>query len=286
MQYNDNPTLIALKSRGITIPSEPLDLSRIFKQEKVDRIYAITMTGRCGSTWLAATLNDIPYCGNPVEYFSNEGIPHFGRPDGSGELSQYFQSVVQEKKTGPVFGFKIDHFRLKWLSDVVDVGKTFSKESTAWIDMRRLNIVKQAFSFARAKKSGVWHIFANDVGSKANVSANAETASISFDSVWEEIHNIIQGENYIDKFYFELGVDPMRIFYEELLDSKAQIIRRVIAHIFPDRIFQESISEKDYTKKLSLNVDDPEEIAFCTRFIRDINEIYLKRSRLSARASV
>ncbi len=95
----NNPIARALEDRGIRIPDEPADFSTALAAAGVQRTYLICMTGRCGSTWLASTLAQLPHCGQPFEYLSEEAIPHYGQPDGSGDLLQYITSLAQMRQT-------------------------------------------------------------------------------------------------------------------------------------------------------------------------------------------
>ena len=282
-----NPIKIALSNRGILVPDNPVNLSRAFVAAGVERKYIISMTGRCGSTWLASSLAQISNCGNPLEYFSEEAIPHYGKPDGSGDFFQFIESVVAATKTGAAFGLKIDGMRLHWLSSICDIGLSFSPDQTPWIDMRRLNIVKQAFSFVRAKKTGVWHDFVNQSvtahsttsGSNSDAPGVVALTEVDESAVWREILRLAEIERALDSLYISLGIKPMRIFYEEMLDSKSTVLLRVLAYLFPKRTFTfKDIQLADPTRKMSGDFMISDEILFISRHAKSINVVQEYRS--------
>lgn len=285
MAHTLNPISASLIKRGLSVPEAPLDFSGAFRAAGVKRTYLICITGRCGSTWLAHAMAQLPHCGRPLEYFSEEGIPHYGRPDGSGDLLQYVQTVAEDRQTSGAFGLKIDGMRLEWLSQICDLGRSFNAQTTAWIDMRRLNIVKQAFSFARAKATGIWHsLDSTSTNSRQSIAPDgSHPTSVTDTAVWREILAIIRTERLMECTYTELGIRPVRIVYEELLDSKRQVLQRLLAHCFPRRELK--ISEFDFidkTQKLAGEREDAEEISFLERHAALINLVYDVRADFNA----
>lgn len=248
------------------MPEAPLDLSHTLIEAGAKRSYVTAMTGRSGSTWLATALKQLPEGGNPVEYLSNEGIPYYGRFEGPQDVTQFFSLLVERWRTGGTFGLKIDPLRLRWISTMIDMPRTFGPNQAAWVDMRRWNIVKQAFSFARAKRSGRWHQFHGEAAA-----APEAIPPIGDAAVWKEIFAICDSELYLEQFYQASGLQPLRIMYEELLDSKGQLLRRVHAHLFPKRSFPEQVALVDGTKRLNEEGENPEELDFVQRHAARIN---------------
>lgn len=283
MKRPANPLRRALESGGVVLPDGPIDLSPVFSAAGISRRYVIGMTGRCGSTWLATALQQIPNCGNPQEFMSDEFTPFALKSTSARDLPGYYQSVFTRFKTGETFGFKIDGMRLGWLSSLCDVERSFGGGSTQWIDMRRLNIVQQAFSFARAKKSGVWHLFTRKDPKATQIKQLQQGTSVADADVWSEIFRLCEAERTLDRLYRDAKVEPLRIVYEELRDSKPQLLLRVLAHVFPERSFApEVIRVVDGTLKVSSEANEIEETAFCARFSRQINAVYQMRAESDA----
>lgn len=283
MENRPNPIAKALLERDILLPETPVDLSQTLRHADVLRPYVICMTGRCGSTWLATALAQLPQCGNPLEYLSEEGIAHYGQPDGSGSFVQYVASIIAQRRTGQAFGLKIDGLRLGWLSSVCDLVQSFPSSTTAWIDMRRLNLVKQAFSFARAKKTGIWHVQATDRNPEERIQKAQGELEVPDHAIWKEILSIIRSEKAMDSFYASAGLRPLRIVYEELLDSKPTLMLRVLAHLFPDRSFSvEQVTVADGTQKISAAKNDIDELRFIELNAKILNAVYSLRMDPSA----
>lgn len=275
---NKNPIINAIVARGISLPEKPVDLSGIFRDLGIRRVYLIAMTGRCGSTWLATELAALPHSGNPVEYFSEEGIPHFASRYSGTDILEFFAAIINHGTADNVFGFKIDAMRLSWLSKVVDLKASFPEDGVQWVDMRRLNIVKQAFSYARAKETGVWHVF--DTGtSQANVLTDSEiNLTLQGEKIWKEITRILESEKFLDDLYKEMEITPFKIKYEELVDSKAQILRRIFYYLFPKRDFPVSTKEDvRKTTKLIADSTQSDELAFVQDNAKMLNKLYSER---------
>lgn len=273
---NNSPIIAALKVRGIEVPASPIDVSEIFREKGITNVYVIAMTGRCGSTWLASELNSLPNCGNPSEYFSEEMIPYVDPGKQFKDVADLFRSIIDKGRTGDTFGFKIDGTRLKHLSSLIDIQRSFGPSSAKWIDMRRLNIVKQAFSFARAKKSGVWHIYASAEKPNSNQENQVTVEEISDATIWHEINLLMKSEKALSDTYHQFMIKPFSIKYEEMVDSKQQILLQSLAHLFPHRELP-AISEEENgkTRKLTTNKMDPVEISFVRRNCEKINMLKL-----------
>ncbi len=267
-----NPTEIALEERGINLPEVPLDLSRIFESCGIRRSYIIGMTGRCGSTWLTSALGKIDGAGNPREIFSEAGFRHFGKSCHSNNFADLVESMVNELKDGDVFGFKIDPKRIKWLGSLIDWEATFPPGSTAWIDMRRINIVKQAFSFATAKQTGFWHNIEGKASEKDVVPEKIEESE-----VWRMIFSIVRDETYLNALYERSGISPLRLKYEELSDSKDQVVVRALNEIDPDFdwVLDDFISGA--TEKLDRKAQSVPQRDFVQAYASELN--YISRMR-------
>ena len=219
----------ALLQKNVNLPDAPTNYLNAFRDAGVASCYIITMSGRSGSTWLASALKQIPGAGHPVEYFSEEGIAYYGDFSSEQSLGSHLKYVASKYASNGRFGFKINPDRLKWLSEYVDISLTFPQGFCSWIDMRRWNIVKQAFSFARAKKTGKWHSFSNEESTQA--ASDGSNVEVSDSDVWKEILSILRQERNIKEFYRDRNISPLVIFYEEIFDSKRQLLLKVLHQI-------------------------------------------------------
>lgn len=271
----DRPTPLAkvLGSLGVELPAAPLDLSAAVAATGIRRSYVIVMTGRTGSTWLATALRQINGAGFPLEYFTDDFLSEFGRSMPRQSVASFVADLVARYNRDGTFGFKIDPMRLSWLEQYVSTVPTFGGPATPWIDMRRLDLVKQAFSFGRAKRSGRWHRFArNPDESNAHV-------SVPDGQVWHEMGLILRNEQWINAFYARNDLRPLRIFYEELQDSHNHLLRRVLHKIDPGRQWGSLSHVEDITLKLAAEADAAEEFEFVTRHIEKLSQILAERDR-------
>lgn len=266
----DNSIKQCLEERNVRLPSEPLNFSSQLTQANINQSYIIVMTGRCGSTWLATALAQLNGFGNPLEYFSEEALPHYWGYDNSQEFSDVFLGILRKYSDNGCFGFKINPQRLFWLGDFVDLPNTFSPQHTAWIDMRRWNLVKQGFSFALAKKTGRWHRYIGEQkGGDTNIN---NTVDISDYEIWRDVISIIKQEQLIDSFYKRYGLSPLRIWYEEIFDSKDQLLVRV-AKCINENFEGLTLGVDGKTERLSNNTYSMREIEFVSKYANLINSI-------------
>lgn len=270
-----------LGSKSVSLPSSPLDLSESFRNGSVSQGYVIVMTGRSGSTWLAAALDQLPGFGNPLEYFSEAGFAHYWTFNTPQDFSDVFSGMVRRYADQGCFGFKINPERFFWLGSLVDLGATFCQPNIAWIDMRRWNLVKQALSFSVAKKSGVWHQFVGKQSS-TNATANNKQAEISDLDLWNELLAVLKQEQAMDEFYSRYSVSPMRVFYEEIFDSKSSLLIRVCQQIRPNQSVDLS-SHSDKTMKFDKGEYAQVESRFTEKYAIILNEIYSNRANIAVR---
>jgi|GEM_PF-1531862 len=270
-----NLNLRAFADLGVEVPDRPLDLSKVMSEEGILHPYIIVTMGRTGSTWLAAALGQIPVINTPNEYFSQEAIKHYGDFSEPQTFENHFRTVLRRYGRSGCFGFKINPRRLNWLSEAIDMQRTFPTDGCGWIEMKRINLVKQAFSYARAKVSGHWHDFAGRE-EKAE-----DTAFVSDQFVWQHIIEILEEEEIFRRFTSAYDINPMRITYEEIYDSKDQLLIRVTSHIRDDIDMSSGISSVTdrVTKLKSSGLGD--EATFIRRYAGLINYIMTNRDSIS-----
>ena len=266
-----------LKSKSVVLPLSPQDLSGTYSKLDVKHVYLIVMTGRSGSTWLASALSQVAGLGAPFEYFSETRMPHNWDYGPEPEFSEVFEGIVSRNADDGCFGFKTNSQRLFWLGSLVDLVKTFSPAFTSWIDMRRLNLVKQGISYAVARKSGVWHDFKNSDSSSILTSTQVE---ITDHMIWQEILAVVLLEQSMDEFCRNNNILPLKIFYEEIFDSKTTLLTRVCDFARPG--WQVDISGiKERTGKLDKSGYANLEEKFTERYSGLLNEIYSNRAHIS-----
>ena len=265
--------LTAFADLGVEIPEQPLDLSHVLAEEGVTHTYIIVTMGRTGSTWLADAIGQIPAFNHPHEYFSQ--VEYFGDFSAPQSFENHFRTVVRRYSRNGCFGFKINPRRLSWLSEAIDIEATFPATGCAWIGMKRLNIVKQAFSYARARTSGHWHTVVGRSTAPDEIEAVAE------EFVWGNLISILEEEKLFEDLVSSNSLKPMRIAYEEVHDSKDQLMIRIASHIREDVDVRPNIASMKYNIEKLKSTGLDEEADFTNRYSRLINSIMSERDTIS-----
>lgn len=273
------PNLVseALTRLGVVLPDSPQDLSEAIRAAGANS-YVIVTTGRSGSTWLTKALQQVPGGGSPDEFFSNEVLPYVGRNQPGQSLYEFMADIVGRHNTNGAFGLKIDPLRLSWLEDFVMTVPTFGGTNAPWIDLRRWDIVKQAFSYARAKRSGVWHVYSE------KSTQPVEYLKVSDKDVLNNMIIILRHEQWIDLFYNKNRLSPLRIFYEELRDSKLHLLSRVLYFLNSKNPPIDITYVRDGTSKISGPEEAKDELEFVSRHVGMINEVMARRATIDPEA--
>lgn len=265
----------AFADLGVEVPRAPLDLSGALNDCGIRYPYIIVTTGRTGSTWLAAALEQFPAINPPNEYFSQEAIRHYGDFSAPQSFDTHFRTVLTRYGRAGTFGFKINPRRLAWLAEMIDMSRTFPPQSCAWIEMTRINLVKQAFSYARAKISGHWHDFAGRERRPSHVRAVTDREA------WQHILEILEEEQIFARFKQDYGISPLHIQYEEIFDSRDHLLIRVTRRIRPDFDVRPLLpSLKERVSKLESDGQE-EEQAFMFRYADLLNHIMSNRDSVA-----
>jgi len=184
--------------------------------------YAVLMTGRCGSTWLMHLLRDTGLVGTPHEFFNEGGIASFNRPIGARDAVGYIEGLARRHGAGGRFGFEIDVWRFFHLLPHFDVAGTFPRGRAVLFWMTRRDILAQAYSFASAKASGRWHVFAGAAGAPATAAEPDDSA------IWQEIHRILLRERRMEAFLAAQHLPVHAVAYEDLVADRRMVLLRVL----------------------------------------------------------
>ncbi|GEM_PF-2180563 len=243
--------------------------------------YVIFTTGRCGSTLLTHLLGDTGLCGWPDEYFNEkcllplcEAWEIFNFPD-------YFAAIVDRSATNRRFGFEIDPFRFEQLHQMAAFGEVFPAREAVFFWMTRRDIVGQAWSYAKAKKGGVWHLYADggEARTDAPEAAIGPRARIDDGEWWRELLLLLRGERIVEAYFAEAGITPYRLDYEMLVTDKYRVVTRVLQALrcAPDEIERQLTGLSEKTLRQEYDDWRPAVIGFCDRYRDELRQI--ERSR-------
>lgn len=259
-----NPYRTFFEAEGERFGRRPLDLSSVFPAHPDLRNYMIVIAGRCGSTWLGRMLEDLRLVGAPGEYFNTQGLPALYRKREAKGLEDYVRKTAA---LHPVFGFQINPARLFHLEDLVDFRKSFA--GFAMIDLRRRDFVAQAFSFARASKSGNWH------------NVEGPPPEVTDRDVWSMVHHIIQNEQQIDKWYALQKRSPLRLVYEDILADRDSVILRILFHISRNGTLPAYTSPPQRQRRNGDGAPDTALLGFLQRNMDQIEQVHQDRARIN-----
>ena len=242
--------------------------------------YVIFITGRCGSTLLAYLIAESGLAGYPDEFFNEERIADLARELHTSDFPAYFRAVVRHSVTNRRFGFEIDPFRFQQLRELVSFRDIFAPGRTVFFWMTRRDIVAQGWSFAKAKKTGLWHRFAD--GSEKRLHDPRENdggEAIDDSEWWREIILMLTGERIMEDHFTASRITPYRLDYEMLVTDRRRTIVSVLQALScgPDEINRHLGPQTDHTERNRYDDWHGAMIRFCDRYRGELRSIERRR---------
>jgi len=191
-----------------------------------DRGYVLYFTGRCGSTHLIDLLAQTGLCGRPDEFFNENFLDGAGAGLNDGDVAGYIHRLVAERSAGRRFGFKVDGLRHRRLCSITDPLAHFPREAFGYVYLTRRNILEQAYSYAHAKRVGVWHRTRDDIGAAS--AAPVPSGDIGDRALWQEIAYIVAQESHFEGYFAQHALPVERIDYESLSASGSYVVAKVM----------------------------------------------------------
>lgn len=189
--------------------------------------YVVFITGRCGSTLLSNMIKDTQLAGVPDEYFNEGFIASYNKKFAAATFEAYFSATVDGFSSNWRFGFEIDWYRLRHFEKIVDFANIFPSNRSIFFYMTRRDILAQAWSYATAKATGVWHQFADS----PDASAPQTQPILDDESVWREIILLLEAEMQMESFFHRYSISPIRTDYEMLISNKRSVLGLVLSNI-------------------------------------------------------
>lgn len=233
--------------------------------------YLVCATPRSGSTLLCHLLDRTGIAGHPQEYFEalrHSGLPrrpheYFDHdrhaniierlafremPDGSAHTphplwtpetyDRYLAWAVAEGTTGNgVFGAKLMWGYLDDFAELLRgidgnaalpvpelLSRTFG-DDLRYVQITRCDKVRQAVSLWKAVQTQAWRRDAEGEGRAATEPV------FSFRAINHLVQQLTAHDASWDAYFLGLGLQPLKITYEELADAPEPVVRRVLAHL-------------------------------------------------------
>ncbi len=201
------------------------------------RCYVVCAIPRSGSNLLTDGLHATRRAGRPKQFFLRKSESDFAAAhnlDLSAGFAAYVQDIIAATATSnEVFGFKLMSWYLDDFLDRLRGAGAFGHAGTTDLDLlrnafpglkfvhvSRRHKLRQALSKARAHQTGLWKV-------QEGKTIQREP---QFDA--ELIEQCLQEseeqEKLWERFFQRIGIDPLRVEYENLCEDYAATIRRVL----------------------------------------------------------
>jgi trehalose 2-sulfotransferase len=194
--------------------------------------YLLASVPRSGSTYVSHLLWATGCLGAPLEYLNFEPAGPFGfASDSPARQAELWRSVLQ-RRTSPngVFGLKAFPLQLQALHEhnpalMAQVMQTLFPrgEEARLVQLRRRDRTAHAISYARALASGIWR--SEQEGSERPEPAYSREAVIRAGRL------IDQQESAWGAMYRDLSIEPLELWYEDVLADPAKAIETVASHL-------------------------------------------------------
>jgi len=203
--------------------------------------YLICSIERTGSYVLCDGLTLTELAGRPREYFHPNHLTRLFDGPTIEEFGRYIAQIVDEGTTpNGLFGAKIHWGHLQNLlcrlrkfvefraSTPPEVVEMFFP-GVRYIRLSRRDRVRQAISFLKARQTDVWWQMRMWV--RANKKQPEKELTFDFAAIEQLIRQIELHEKAWTQFFEEAGVAPLELYYEDLVGSYEETIRRVFDYL-------------------------------------------------------
>ncbi len=249
--------------------------------------YVIFITGRCGSTWLTHLIAESGLAGNPDEYFNEERIADLAAELHTTDFPAYFRAVVRHTVTNRRFGFEIDPFRFQQLCELISFSDIFPPHRTAFFWMTRRDVVSQGWSYAKAKKTGLWQRFADGSEKRLHEPRPVPGGERIDDSEWwREIILMLTGERLMEDYFAAARIAPYRLDYEMLVTDPRRTVVGVLQALScgPDEIIRHLGPPAEHTQRNRYEDGYEAMVAFCDRYREELRCIERRRNDVDVNA--
>jgi len=193
----------------------------------------IFITPRSGSTWLGDLLTKQGTVGFPEEYLNADCLPATNVELHANKELDYLNGLLATRSaTNGIFSIKTCWGEVERFSSV-DFFRYF--EEAQFVHLRRRDILSQAISLLTATESGVFHVRdgvllgaehrtpRNDF----NPTSMDEASALTKIRKW--VGHIVNFESATELQFAVRGIEPTRIYYEDMVDDVESVIRKVLS---------------------------------------------------------
>jgi len=241
------------------------DNSRDLPPAKVTLTYLILSLPRTGSTMLGSALESTGMAGVPLEYFNPQHLRQLPQPMNLAVLLNYYRDIVSRRTTpNGVFGMKLHHKQFASLfmdaGEITLGGQKFLKSFDRIISITRRDKVAQALSQITAFRKQNW----NSTQKEDAGTQNYEFSRGDIPAILDSIREAVVGEMFWENLCGRLGLNPLKIVYEDMCENPDVEFGRVLAHL---GITCDSIAPQTVKMSTDANRDGKQ------RFLRELGII-------------
>lgn len=245
---------------NINVPQKlwPLqfEAEKDFPPTSLLKCFAICTTPRCGSHFLGHQLHSVGVFGYPLEYLNPGNWPVWQRRAQVAEANTTLD-FIKSVRTGPngVFATKLHHEHL-----AAFIANESNPLGYQFVHLQRRDVVRQAVSFARAQMTGAW---ISDMPAHAPAKYNYELISA-------KLTDITNGNAAWNAFFASLGIEPLRVWYEDVVSDCDVAIQSIAEHL-GIALPAESSTEYGFQPQIQRDTSDGED--WCDRFKADSRKV-------------
>jgi LPS sulfotransferase NodH len=237
-----------LRKLGDRVSDEWADRYRTMKwaapaiRPMAERCYFIATTPRTGGFLLAEALESTDLAGRPREYFDHGFKERWCDERGIVAEAEYFRSVAAAGTTpNGVFGAKVLWHQFEYLLDRLRRAAGAGTPNVEllrqafpglrYIFLTRRDKIRQAISYDRAIRSGIWWSVAEQGDVQSPGSLTAVPPPFDFAEIDYWVTRLTQFEAAWRRHFKRLGVVPFEVAYEDLADNYDAVAKDVLAHL-------------------------------------------------------
>lgn len=219
-----------MQDNVVTGYEEGFDFPR--RTSRPERTWLLASTPRSGSTFFSHLLWTAGCLGAPLEYLNFEPAGPYGFASASPQQQREVWRSVLTRRTAPngVFGVKAFPIQLEALHQqnqalVAEVMRLLfpSRAHARVVELKRRDRTAHAISYARALLSGVWR--------KEQETEGREEPEYSSKAMAHAERLITQQEGAWKTMYRDLGIEPLVVWYEDVLADQESAVARVARYL-------------------------------------------------------
>ena len=204
--------------------------------------YFICTTPRTGGFLLAEALESTGIAGRPREYFDRVFEQNWCESLAVASNAEYIEKALAAGTTpNGVFGAKVLWHQLEHLleklrliqgnglSDLELLRRTFP--DLRYVFLTRKDKLRQAVSYDRAIRSGIWWSIPVNAGPPTSESPSVPAPPFTFETIDDWVIRLTEFESNWRRHFKRIGVEPFEVAYEDLSESYEPTVLAILRYL-------------------------------------------------------